>query len=78
MDLGFGEKPEGTWFWMGAAEQAERGEQGGCPSLTPASGISSWRDGAAACREREPRAVSFPSVVSSVFSLKDFEMSVWV
>ena len=26
VDLGFGEKPEGTWFWMGAAEQAESRE----------------------------------------------------
>lgn len=73
MDLG--EEPEGTWFWMGAGEQAESGEDREAP---PASGISSWRDGAATGREKESWAVSFPSVVSSMFSLKDFETNVWV
>lgn len=58
---------------MGAGEQAESWEDREAP---PASGISSWRDGAATGRERESRAVSFPSVVSSMFSLKDFEMSI--
>ena len=57
----------------------------GAPAPFSASVTSSWKDGAATCREREPRAnagfwgetLSFSSVVSSMFSLKDFEMSVW-
>lgn len=79
---------KGWGEWILDLERSLRGcgsgwEQGD-PAPRSASGTSAGRT-AATCREREPCAnagfwgetLSFPSVVSSMFSLKDFEMSVW-
>lgn len=72
----FGEKTEGRGSGW---EQGKRQMTGRIVAASSASGLSTWRDGAAICRDGKHRGktgfcgeiVSFMSLVLGVLSLKD-------